>query len=53
MDPKFLCPHYSRIIQSPEVMEIGQSYAEQSSEENTNIFTLPLTLIWWKIDPLP
>lgn len=39
MDLKFLCPCYSRIIQSLEVMQIGYSYAEQTSEENTNILT--------------
>lgn len=32
MDLKFLRPHFSGIIQSPEVMQIGQSYAEQSSK---------------------
>lgn len=39
MDLKILCPCYSGIIQSPEVMQIGYSYAEQSPEENTNILT--------------
>jgi len=39
MDLKFLCPCYSGIIQSPEVMQIFCSYAEQSSEENINILT--------------
>lgn len=45
MDLKFLCPCYSGIIQSPKVMQIGYSYAEQSSEENTNILTTHLIQI--------
>lgn len=39
MNLKFLHPGYRGIIQTPEVMQMGCSYAEQSSEEHTNVLT--------------